>query len=171
MKPLLLAALLLAGAAEDEQPLNRFNDPFEAVSSDIADCPEPRGPRITAAEMRVQAHSRAERGTTCWLRGECSEPNAFRYDATPAPTLTSVSPNRGGTGGCEVTLEGTNFLKETSVLFDGKPVKSVKFISKTTIEVKSPPGDNGKMVDVVVRNPDGKEAVQKRAFMYDSRYG
>lgn len=87
MKPLLLAALLLAGAAEDEQPLNRFNDPFEAVSSDIADCPEPRGPRITAAEMRVQAHSRAERGTTCWLRGECSEPNAFRYDAAIAAAL------------------------------------------------------------------------------------
>ena len=87
MKPLLLAALLLAGAADDEQALNRFNDPFEAVSSDIADCPEPRGPRITAAEMRGQAHSRAERGTTCWLRGECSEPNAFRYDAAIAAAL------------------------------------------------------------------------------------
>lgn len=87
MKPLLLAALLLTGAANDEQPLNRFDDPFEAVSNDIADCPEPRGPRITAAEMRVQAHHRAERGTTCWLRGECSEPNAFRYDAAIAAAL------------------------------------------------------------------------------------
>jgi hypothetical protein len=83
----LLFALLLAGAADDEQVLNRFNDPFEAVSSDIADCPEPRGPRITAAEARVQAHHRAERGTTCWLKGECSEPNAFRYDAGIAATL------------------------------------------------------------------------------------
>lgn len=78
----LLAVLLLAGAApDDERALNRFNDPFEAVSADIPGCPEPRGPRVTAAEMRVQAHHRAERGTTCWLRGECSEPNAFRYDA------------------------------------------------------------------------------------------
>lgn len=82
----LLVALLLAGAA-DEAVLNRFNDPFEAVSADIPGCPEPRGPRVTAAEARVQAHHRAERGTSCWLRGECREPNAFRYDAAIAGTL------------------------------------------------------------------------------------
>jgi len=82
----LLVVLLLAGATDDDL-LNRFNDPFEAVSADIADCPEPRGPRITAAEARVQAHHRAERGTTCWLKGECSEPNAFRYDAGIAAAL------------------------------------------------------------------------------------
>lgn len=86
---LALIALLLAGSpgADDDLPLNRFNDPFEAVSADIADCPEPRGPRITAAEARVQAHHRAERGTTCWLKGECSEPNAFRYDVGIAAAL------------------------------------------------------------------------------------
>ena len=86
----LLAALLLAGAppgADDDLPLNRFNDPFEVVSADLDDCPEPRGPRITAAEMRVQAHHRAERGTTCWLKGDCTEPNAYRYDAGIAAAL------------------------------------------------------------------------------------
>jgi len=82
----LLAALLLAGTA-GETPLNRFNDPFEAVSSDVADCPEPLGPRVTASEARVQAHHRAERGTTCWLKGECSEPNAYRYDPAIAAAL------------------------------------------------------------------------------------
>ena len=81
-----LVALLLAGSADDAV-LNRFNDPFEAVSSDIAGCPEPLGPRVTAAEARVQAHHRAERGTTCWLRGECREPNAFRYDTAIAAAL------------------------------------------------------------------------------------
>ena len=85
MKGLLVALLLAANA--DEQLLNRFDDPFEAASADIADCPEPRGPRITAAEARVQAHHRAERGTTCWLRGECSEPNAYRFDAGIAAAL------------------------------------------------------------------------------------
>lgn len=82
----LLVALLLAGNA-DEQPLNRFNDPFEAVSNDVAGCPEPRGPRITAAEALAQSHHRTERGTNCWLRGECSEPNAYRYDAGIAAAL------------------------------------------------------------------------------------
>lgn len=86
MKPLLLVALLLAGST-DEQRLNRFDDPFEVLSADIADCPEPRGPRITAAEARVQAHHRAERGTSCWLAGRCSEPNAYRFDARIAAAL------------------------------------------------------------------------------------
>jgi hypothetical protein len=34
----------------------------------------------------------------------------------------------------------------------------------------SPGGVLNSRVDVVVRNPDGKEAVQKRAFLYDPRY-
>lgn len=100
----LLVALLLAGGAEDDAVLNRFNDPFEAVSADIAGCPEPRGPRITAAEARVQAHHRAERGTTCWLKGECSEPNAFRYDASIAATL-------------QERLRGAAALKPSSLWF------------------------------------------------------
>jgi len=86
VKPLLLVALLLSGSA-DEQRLNRFDDPFEILSTDIVGCPEPRGPRITAAEARVQAHHRAERGTSCWLAGQCSEPDAYRFDAGIAAAL------------------------------------------------------------------------------------
>ena len=56
------------------------------------------------------------------------------------------------------------------MLVDGKPVKSIKFIDKSTLEVKTPPGTDNKLVDVAVRNPDGREAVQKRAFLYDPRY-
>ena len=98
--------------------------------------------------------------------------NGFRYDATPAPTISSVSPARGGTGGgTELTISGTSFLRETAVLVDGKPVKAVKLVDRSTLEVKTPPGEANKLVDVAVRNPDGKEAVQKRAFMYDPRYG
>jgi hypothetical protein len=100
--------------------------------------------------------------------------NGFRYDAVPAPTITSVSPNRVGTGGgAVITIEGQNFLKETIVLFDGKPAppRTVKLVDKSTIEVKAPSGDGGKMADVAVRNPDGKEAVSKRAFVFDPRYG
>jgi len=28
----------------------------------------------------VQAHRRAEKGTTCWLAHECERPNAYAYD-------------------------------------------------------------------------------------------
>ena len=52
MWPLLFVALLLPGGADDQR-LNRFDDPFEALFADVADCPEPRGPRITAAEARA----------------------------------------------------------------------------------------------------------------------
>ena len=98
--------------------------------------------------------------------------NGFRYDAIPAPTITSVSPNRGGIGGgTEITVTGQNLLKETVILVDGKLAKYVKLIDKTTLEGKTPPGEANKMVDVIVRNPDGKETVQKRAYLYDPRYG
>lgn len=87
--------------------------------------------------------------------------NGFRYDAVPAPTISSVSPNRGGTGGgTELSITGQNFLKESVVLVDGKPVAKVKFIDKANLELKMPTGADGKMVDVAVRNPDGKEAVR-----------
>ena len=35
---------------------------------------------ITEAEMRTQAHSRIERGTSCFLSGRCRLPNSYLYD-------------------------------------------------------------------------------------------
>ncbi len=97
--------------------------------------------------------------------------NAFQYEGLPAPALESVSPNRAGTaGGAEITLTGKNFVAGTLVTFGGKPVKSQKLVDAKTLDVKIPPGEHGKMVDVVVKNPDGKEAILRRAFQYDSRY-
>jgi hypothetical protein len=40
----------------------------------------PRGPLATEADMRKEAHARVERGTSCWLAGKCSRPNAYQYD-------------------------------------------------------------------------------------------
>ncbi len=97
--------------------------------------------------------------------------NAYRYDPSPAPSIESVSPNKGTVdGGTEVSIEGKNFVADSVVLFGGKPAGRVKFVSASTLEVKSPAGKNGDMVDVAVRNPDGKEAVAKRAFLFDARY-
>ena len=85
--------------------------------------------------------------------------------------ITSVSPNAGSVGGgTEMTILGKNFVKDAVVLIDGKPAKSVKLVDDKTLELKTPPGDGGKMADVIVRHPDGKDATQKRAFLYDPRY-
>jgi osmotically-inducible protein OsmY len=35
---------------------------------------------VTAAEVRSQAHVRAEKGTTCYYHGRCRLPNAYLYD-------------------------------------------------------------------------------------------
>ena len=56
------------------------------------------------------------------------------------------------------------------MIVGGKPCKKVKLLGPTSIEAIAPPGEHGQMVDVVVKNPDGKEAVAKRAFQYDERY-
>lgn len=77
--------------AADSTPtprLNPFDDPFVAVLAGRP-CPAPLGPAYTAAEMRQEAHYRAERGTSCWLAGTCREPNAYRYDRPNAEAVTA----------------------------------------------------------------------------------
>ena len=69
--------------ADPPRLLNPFSDPFIQATAGRP-CPEPLGPAYNEAERRVEAHSRAERGTTCWLAGICAEPNAYRYDAANA---------------------------------------------------------------------------------------
>lgn len=62
----LLAALApscQAMAGDDLQ--NWFNDPFFQISAFLPDCPLPAGPFVSEADKRVQAHRRAEKGTTC----------------------------------------------------------------------------------------------------------
>jgi hypothetical protein len=76
-------ALLLAStihAAPSESPRNHYNDPFVQVTGAIAACPQPRGPFMTVREAQAEAHPRIERGTTCFMSGKCTEPNAYRYD-------------------------------------------------------------------------------------------
>ena len=76
----LTASALLCQAQTTEERRNWFDDPFFQVTAAIADCPPPAGPFVTEAERRLQAHHRAERGTTCWLSGQCDRPNDYAYD-------------------------------------------------------------------------------------------
>jgi hypothetical protein len=76
----LLAVAPMLSRGDDERLLNPFADPFVQATRGRA-CPAPLGPAYSEAERRVEAHSRAERGTSCWLAGLCAEPNAYRYDA------------------------------------------------------------------------------------------
>ena len=76
-----MLSLLAITAATQAEPLkNWFADPYFQVRSGIARCPVPRGPFTTESEMRKEAHSRAERGTSCWLAKKCAKPNSYLYD-------------------------------------------------------------------------------------------
>lgn len=78
-----------ASFADEPQRLNPFHDPFVQLTQGRP-CPAPRGPAYTDAEIRQEAHYRAERGTSCWLAGECTEPNAYRYDAPIAEAVAAA---------------------------------------------------------------------------------
>ena len=77
-----LFMVLCGMAAHAEQPAlqNWFNDPFFQVTHADPRCPQPAGPFVDERGRREQAHRRAEKGTTCWLAGECERPKAYAYD-------------------------------------------------------------------------------------------
>ena len=102
--------------------------------------------------------------------GSSTAKNVFRFIALPPPQIDSVAPNRGSVaGGTELSITGKNFNADVIVTIAGKQLK-YKLISPDLIETRTPPGADGQMVDVSVKNPDGKEAVVRRAFAYDARY-
>jgi hypothetical protein len=69
--------------------LNPFGDPFVQATQGRA-CPAPLGPAYTETERRQEAHSRIERGTSCWLAGQCKEPNSYNYDAPIARAVVAA---------------------------------------------------------------------------------
>ncbi len=87
MRTWLIAAMLLSqtsaliGTASAEELKNWFDDPFFQVRKGLPDCPAPLGPLLPQSKRNAEAHYRVERGTSCWLAGQCAKPNAYWYDA------------------------------------------------------------------------------------------
>lgn len=77
---LAISLLLLAAPVWPQQLKNWFDDPFLQLSAGQPACPTPHGPLLTEAEMREQAHSRIERGTSCYLAKQCRLASAYGYD-------------------------------------------------------------------------------------------
>ena len=105
----LVFSLALAATARSAEALrNWFDDPFFQISSSLPDCPLPAGPFVSEADKRVQAHRRAEKGTTCWLAGECDRPNAYAYDRDIAEAFRNAVADPGRLAGTTlwVTVQG-----------------------------------------------------------------
>ena len=74
-------------AADEGSLRNWFDDPFYQVRNGATSCATPLGPFSDEVEMRNQTHSRSERGTRCWLAGQCRLPNSYLYDADIAAAV------------------------------------------------------------------------------------
>jgi hypothetical protein len=59
---------------------NPFEDPFAQATSNIKNRPIAEPPLYTEEQVRREMHIRVEKGTTCWYRGRCLLPNAYKYD-------------------------------------------------------------------------------------------
>ena len=74
-----IAVLAVLPAVADEvagyQP-----DPFAQATTGFAACPAVSPPVLTVEQMRMQAHERVERGTSCCLAGTCECGGAYKRD-------------------------------------------------------------------------------------------
>jgi len=77
---LALTGVLGCLAAAADEPRTYQLDPFGQATGGFAACPAAKPPVLTEQEMRVQAHERAERGTSCCLAGTCECGGAYKRD-------------------------------------------------------------------------------------------
>ena len=89
-----------------EERANFFNDPFVQATAAIKNCPVPPGPLITRAEMQIEAHERAERGTRCFNEGFCRLPNAYQYDREIVPRVKKAIEADGRFADSSIWVEG-----------------------------------------------------------------
>jgi hypothetical protein len=85
--------------------------------------------------------------------------------SSPAPTVTSVSPNTGSTlGGTSVTITGTNFVAGAAVTFGTTPATNVSVTSSTTITATTPANAAGALSVTVSEN--GQSGSLASGFTY-----
>jgi len=85
---------------------NFFNDPFIEATHGIAACPTPEGPLMTEAEMHAEEHARAERGTRCYMDGQCRLPNAYLYDREIVPRVKKAILGDGRFADTSIWVQG-----------------------------------------------------------------
>ena len=74
-------ALALPDALCADDSSNLYNDPppLQATQG-IAVCAAPKLRTLTREQARAEAHSRIERGTSCWLEGKCEPGGDYKRD-------------------------------------------------------------------------------------------
>ena len=78
---LAIALPCLALHVDAQAPRTYLLDPFAQATSGYEGCPAVAPPVLDEKQMRAQAHSRAERGTSCCLAGTCECGSPYQHDA------------------------------------------------------------------------------------------
>jgi hypothetical protein len=78
---LAVAMLCFAFRVDAQTSLSYLLDPFAQATSGDERCPAAKPPILDEQQMRSQAHSRAERGTSCCLAGTCECGGPYKHDA------------------------------------------------------------------------------------------
>jgi len=88
--------------------------------------------------------------------------------AQKPPKITSINPNIGPSGGgTKITITGSNFKKDSIVTIDGVILKDVNINSSGTEVTGTTPGSVPSIVDVIVKNPNGKHPSAPAKFTYE----
>lgn len=96
--------------------------------------------------------------------GEAILKNGFTYYS--APNITDVTPDEVYiTGGQEVIIEGNMFMEGIKVYFNDIPVSEITYIDENTLEIITPPGEEG-YVDIRIENSDGGTYTLSKGIKY-----
>ncbi len=124
------------------------------VSGTSVTCVTPAGPVGPVAVVVTNAD-----GQTATLAA------GFTYQG-PVPSLSSVSPGTGSTGGgTRVTLTGTGFAPGATAAIGGVAATGVTVVNSTTITAWTPAGAAG-TVSADITNPDAQTANLASAYTY-----
>ncbi len=92
--------------------------------------------------------------------------NGFSY--TPLPTVASIFPAEGPTGGgTTFTIAGSNFTAGVKVFF-GATEATTAMMSSSTVITGTTPAHAAGVVDVRVQNPDGQSGTLTMGFTYNA---
>jgi IPT/TIG domain-containing protein/fibronectin type III domain protein/thrombospondin type 3 repeat protein len=121
--------------------------------------------QFTGLQFGVTYYFRVVAYNTSSMVSTPSAEVSFTPVAPSVPTLTSISPTSGPTGGGTViTLSGTNFASGATVTVGGAAATSVQVISATQVRATTPAGSAGaRTVQITV---GGQAASLSGAFTY-----
>lgn len=121
--------------------------------------------------IEVETDEHAAGSVDVELRDEgalgCCEPAGFRYETVEPAEILRVTPNRGTSSGGEcLTIEGDNFLPATRARL-GDASAELRFKSTRELQLVTPAGSAGRMVDLVLIQPDGQRSTRPRIYLYE----